>query len=151
MRGICNPGQPPATPDASLVMSRSAVRARSSAFFLSQFSRKAAESREVSAPRLVPALEGMSVLARSADHDDRALGMSRDVLGYRPQEHPGEPAKAARADHEQIGVRGEVDEQFGCVALLDLRMHEDRGILAEDVMNRFHQQLFRRLPGIGCS
>ncbi len=58
--------------------------------------------------------------------------MSRDVLAYRSQEHPGEPAVAARADHEQIGVLGEVDEQFRRVALLDLRMHEDRRILAED-------------------
>ena len=81
--------------------------------------------------------------------------MRRDVLAYRSQEHPGEPAVAARADHEQIGVLGEVDEQFRCVALLDPRMYEDRRILAEDVPNRFHQQIFRRLPGIipgiGCS
>ncbi len=76
--------------------------------------------------------------------------MSRDVLAYRSQEHPGEPAVAARADHEQIGVLGEVDEQFRRVALLDLRMHEDRRILAEDVPDRFHQQLFCRLPRIGC-
>jgi hypothetical protein len=35
--------------------------------------------------------------------------MSRDVLAYRSPEHPGEPAVAASADHEQIGVLGEVD------------------------------------------
>jgi hypothetical protein len=67
------------------------------------------------------------------DHDDRALGISRDVLIYRSQEHPGESAVAARSDHDQIGVLGEVDEQFCCVALLDLRMYENRRILAEDV------------------
>src|SRR5215217_4873328 len=99
-----------------------------------------------------PPLAGRSWdLARSADHDDRAPRMRRDVLAYRSQEHPGEPAVAARADHEQVGVLGEVDEQFRCVALLDLRMHENRRILAEDVANRFHQLLFRRLAGPGYS
>jgi hypothetical protein len=93
-------------------------------------------------------LVGLGLLAH---HDNRALGMSRDVLAYRSQEHPGEPAVAAGADHDQIGVPGEVDEQFRRAALLDLRMYEDRRILAEDVPNRFHQQLLRRLPGIGCS
>jgi hypothetical protein len=90
-------------------------------------------------------------LARSAGHDDRALGIGRDVLAYRSEEHPGEPAVAARADHEQIGILGEVDEQFRCVALLDLRMYEDPPVLAADIPNRFHQQLFCHLPGIGRS
>ena len=39
---------------------------------------------------------------------------------------------------------------FAAFALLDLRMHEDRRILAEDVPDRFHQQLLRRFPRIGC-
>src|SRR5215217_8972663 len=38
--GICKPVQPSATPDRTLVMSRSAVRARSSALCISWFFRK---------------------------------------------------------------------------------------------------------------
>ena len=54
--------------------------------------------------------------AGSADHAHRTLGISREVLAYRSQEHPDEPAVAARAHHEHIGVLGEVDEQFRRVA-----------------------------------
>jgi hypothetical protein len=68
-----------------------------------------------------------------ANHDDRAIDMSRDVLAYRSQEHPGEPAVATRADHEHIGVLGEIDEQFRRVALLDLRMYERLRITASKV------------------
>ena len=55
--------------------------------------------------------------------------MSRDVPAYRSQDSFGDPGGVARANHEQIEVPGEVDEQPRSVALLDPGIHEDRPVL----------------------
>src|SRR3712207_5152460 len=73
--------------------------------------------------------------------------MGYDVLAHRSQKQTGEPAVAASADHEQIGILRKVDEQLRRVALLDPRLYADRRIFAEDVPNRSHQQPLRRLAG----
>ena len=59
-------------------------------------------------------LPGLPVMR---DDDDRACGVMDDLAAHRAHHEPTETAAATRADHDQVGVMGRIDEFLGRKAI----------------------------------